>query len=208
MKNKINKKEVGERIRFIRLNRGYTIQGFGDLFGASRGNVQAWESGACLPNKRRLQKIAQMANIGVTELLYGNQNNRDQEVAGVLQKKPNKKEVGKRIFSIRKNMNLTLEQFGLILQVGKSNVSVWELGKSLPRREKSIEIAKLGKISVEELLYGKEKEIKDLKIRLLNLPTKERVELILGVLKKTKIEEENEEKKQKKIAAIEKITAL
>lgn len=182
MKNKINKKEVGERIRFIRLNRGYTIQGFGDLFGASRGNVQAWESGACLPNKRRLQKIAQMANIGVTELLYGNQNNRDQEVAGVLQKKPNKKEVGKRIFSIRKNMNLTLEQFGLILQVGKSNVSVWELGKSLPRREKSIEIAKLGKISVEELLYGKEKEIKELKIRLLNLPTKERIKLINEVL--------------------------
>ena len=177
MKNKINKKEVGQRIKFIRLNRGYTIQGFGDLFGASRGNVQAWESGACLPNKRRLQKIAQMANIDVTELLYGNQNNRDQEVAGVLQKKPNKKEVGKRIFSIRKNMNLTLEQFGLILQV-----SVWELGKSLPRREKSIEIAKLGKISVEELLYGKEKEIKDLKIRLLNLPTKERIKLINEVL--------------------------
>lgn len=182
MKEKINKKEVGERIRFIRLNRGYTIHNFGDLFGASRGNVQAWESGACLPNKRRLQKIAQMANISVTELLYGNQNNKDQEIAGILQKKPNKKEVGKRIFSIRKNMNLTLEQFGLILQVGKSNVSVWELGKSLPRREKSIEIAKLGKISVEELLYGKEKEIKDLKIRLLNLPTKERIKLINEVL--------------------------
>lgn len=190
MKNKINKKEVGERIRFIRLNRGYTIQGFGDLFGASRGNVQAWESGACLPNKRRLQKTAQMANIGVTELLYGNQNNRDQEVAGVLQKKPNKKEVGKRIFSIRKNMNLTLEQFGLILQVGRSNVSKWELGKVLPRREKSIEIAKLGKISVEELLYGKEKEIKDLKIRLLNLPTKERIKLMNEVIG---VSEEHEE---------------
>lgn len=182
MKKNIDKKAVGERIRFIRLNRGYTIQGFGDLFGASRGNVQVWESGACLPNKRRLQKIAQMANIVVTELLYGNQNNRDQEVTGVLQKKPNKKEVGKRIFSIRKNMNLTLEQFGLILQVGKSNVSVWELGKSLPRREKLIEIAKLGKISVEELLYGKEKEIKDLKIRLLNLPTEERIKLINEVI--------------------------
>ena len=182
MKKKINKKEVGERIRFIRLNKGYTIHNFGDLFGASRGNVQAWESGACLPNKRRLQTIAQMANISVTELLYGNQNNREQEIAGILQKKPNKKEVGKRIFSIRKNMNLTLEQFGLILQVGKSNVSVWELGKSLPRREKTIEIAKLGKISVEELLYGKEKEIKDLKIRLLNLPTKERIKLINEVL--------------------------
>lgn len=182
MKNKINKKEVGERIRKIRFSKGLTLEQFGNLFHAVKSNVQSWENGDCLPNKRRLQKIAQMANIGVTELLYGNQNNRDQEVAGVLQKKPNKKEVGKRIFSIRKNMNLTLEQFGLILQVGKSNVSVWELGKSLPRREKSIEIAKLGKISVEELLYGKEKEIKDLKIRLLNLPTEERIKLINEVI--------------------------
>lgn len=99
-----------------------------------------------------------------------------------MNKNINKKEVGKRIFSIRKNMNLTLEQFGLILQVGKSNVSVWELGKSLPRRERLTDIAKLGKISVEELLYGKEKEIKDLKIRLLNLPTEERIKLINEVL--------------------------
>ena len=99
-----------------------------------------------------------------------------------MKNKINKKEVGKRIFSIRKNMNLTLEQFGLILQVGRSNVSKWELGKVLPRREKSIEIAKLGKISVEELLYGKEKEIKDLKIRLLNLPTEERIKLINEVI--------------------------
>lgn len=182
MNKNIDKKAVGQRIREIRIRQGLTLVGFGEQFCASKSNVQKWESGACLPKKRRLQKIAQMANIGVTELLYGNQNNRDQEVAGVLQKKPNKKEVGKRIFSIRKNMNLTLEQFGLILQVGRSNVSKWELGKVLPRREKSIEIAKLGKISVEELLYGKEKEIKDLKIRLLNLPTKERIKLINEVL--------------------------
>lgn len=126
MKKEINKKEVGQRIKFIRLNRGYTIQGFGDLFGASRGNVQAWESGACLPNKKR-----------------------------------------------------------------------------------QLDIAKLGKISVNELLYGNiEKDIETLKIALLNLPTKERIELILGVLKETKTEEENEEKKQKKIAAIKKITAI
>ena len=116
-----------------------------------------------------------------------------------MKNKINKKEVGKRIFSIRKNMNLTLEQFGLILQVGKSNVSVWELGKSLPRREKLIEIAKLGKISVEELLYGNnEHDKEELAQRLMEIPTKERVELILGVLKETKTEEENEEKNKRK----------
>lgn len=99
-----------------------------------------------------------------------------------MKNKINKKQVGERIFSIRKNMNLTLEQFGAILQASKSNVSKWELGKVLPRRERLIEIAELGKTSVEELLYGKEKEIKDLKTRLLNLPTEERIKLINEVL--------------------------
>ena len=126
-----------------------------------------------------------------------------------MKKEINKKEVGKRIFSIRKNMNLTLEQFGLILQVGRSNVSKWELGKVLPRREKSIELAKLGNMTVNELLYGDNKQdIEELAQRLMEIPTKERVELILEVLKETKTEEENEEKKQKKIAAIKKITAI
>ena len=99
-----------------------------------------------------------------------------------MKNKINKKEVGKRIFSIRKNMGLSLEQFGILLQASRSNVSKWELGKVLPRREKSIEIAKLGKISIEGLLYGKEKEVKELKTRLLNLPTKERIKLINEVL--------------------------
>lgn len=99
-----------------------------------------------------------------------------------MKNKINKKQVGERIFFIRKNMNLSLDQFGAILQASKSNVSKWELGKVLPRRERLIEIAKLGKISVEELLYGKEKEIKDLKTRLLNLPTEERIKLINEVL--------------------------
>lgn len=94
----------------------------------------------------------------------------------------NKKEVGKRIYTIRKNMGLSLEQFGILLQAGRSNVSKWELGKVLPRRERLTDIAKFGKISVEELLYGKEKEIKDLKIRLLNLPTEERIKLINEVI--------------------------
>lgn len=93
MKNKINKKEVGERIRFIRLNRGYTIHNFGDLFGASRGNVQAWESGACLPNKRRLQKIAQLGNLTVNELLYGDSEHDIEELEQRLMEIPTEERV-------------------------------------------------------------------------------------------------------------------
>ena len=71
MKIKINKKAVGSRIKQIRLNKGYTLENFGKLFGASRGNVQAWEYGTSLPNKERIKNISKIADITVNELLYG-----------------------------------------------------------------------------------------------------------------------------------------
>ena len=71
MRIQVNKKSVGQRIRQIRLNKGLTFNDFGDLFGASRGNVQAWEYGTSLPNKGRLKKISKIGGITVNELLYG-----------------------------------------------------------------------------------------------------------------------------------------
>lgn len=43
-----------------------------------------------------------------------------------------KKAVGRRIFEIRQNMNLTLEEFGKIIGASKSSISEWENGKNLP----------------------------------------------------------------------------
>lgn len=72
MKNKINKKEVGERIRKIRFSKGLTLEQFGNLFHAVKSNVQSWENGDCLPNKKRQLDIAKLGKISVNELLYGN----------------------------------------------------------------------------------------------------------------------------------------
>lgn len=89
MKNKINKKEVGERIQAIRIEKGLTLKQFGEMLGkiklkneieassnvqntVNKSNVLRWEQGISLPNKERLNKIAQLANITVNELLYGN----------------------------------------------------------------------------------------------------------------------------------------
>ena len=69
---KIDKKEVGRRIRQIRTNKGFTLESFGKLFGASKSNVQKWENGISLPNKDRLYNISKIAGITVNELLYGN----------------------------------------------------------------------------------------------------------------------------------------
>lgn len=134
---------------------------------------------------------------------------------------PNKKLVGKRIQAIRLEKGLTLDEFGKLIGASKSSISEWESGKHLPPAKSIISrwekgamlpnssrlerVAELGNITINELLYGNnEYDKEELAQRLMEIPTKERVELILGVLKETKIEEENEEEKQKKIAAIKK----
>ena len=89
--------------------------------------------------------------------------------------------VGERIFNIRNSLNLTLEQFGKIdnLNASKSIVLRWENGTSLPNRSRLEVIAKLGKITVNQLLYGNsEKDIDELYEGLIRLPKDETIKLI------------------------------
>lgn len=67
----VKKKDVGNRIKSIRSSKGMTLEEFGKLFGASKGNVATWEKGSSLPNNERLFKIAELGEITVDELLYG-----------------------------------------------------------------------------------------------------------------------------------------
>lgn len=71
MKIIVDKKAVGFRIKQIRLNKGYTLEAFGKLFGAKKGNVQQWENGISLPNKERIVSISKLADLSVNEFLYG-----------------------------------------------------------------------------------------------------------------------------------------
>ncbi|MQW23898.1 helix-turn-helix transcriptional regulator [Lactococcus sp. dk322] len=59
---------ISERIKTIRLNKGMTLEEFGELFSTSKGTVNNWEKGRNLPNKENLFKIAQLANMTVEEL--------------------------------------------------------------------------------------------------------------------------------------------
>lgn len=67
-----DKNTVGIRIKDIRLEKGMTLAEFGKIFGATKGNVKAWEKGRTLPNKERLRKIADLAGMTVQGLLEGN----------------------------------------------------------------------------------------------------------------------------------------
>lgn len=68
----INNKEVGFRIKSIRQKNGKTTKEFGSLIdGASDSLVSRWERGVNLPNTKRLKLIAELGNVSVNELLYG-----------------------------------------------------------------------------------------------------------------------------------------
>lgn len=81
-KIKINNKDVGSRIKMIRLNMGLPAVEFGERIAKGLGKsiednapsqslISRWERGVNLPNKERLKVIAQLGGISVNELLYG-----------------------------------------------------------------------------------------------------------------------------------------
>lgn len=68
---------------------------------------------------------------------------------------------GQKITNIRKENNLTQEQFAEMLNVSRQSVSKWELGTSFPDTEKLIKISKLFSCSIDYLLKD-EIESKDI----------------------------------------------
>lgn len=72
----------------------------------------------------------------------------------------NKKEVAKRIKSIRLEKGITMVEYGKIIDPNKpvktGVISNWENGKQLPNKNRLIKIAEIGNITIDELLYGKE----------------------------------------------------
>ena len=96
--------------------------------------------------------------------------------------KIDKKAVGRRINKIRISKACTLEEFGNILKADKSNVRKWEIGEVLPNKERQKKLAKLGQITVNELLYGNiEKDVEELYQRLIKLPRGEFINLMMRV---------------------------
>ena len=97
---KIDKKEVGRRIRQIRISKFCTLEEFGKLFKASKSNVSEWEKGKVLPNKERQKKLAELGRITVNELLYGNTKKDVEEIFQWLMKLP-KDDVNKLIARVK-----------------------------------------------------------------------------------------------------------
>ena len=71
MSKKYNKKDIGQRIKLIRLEKGLTLEEFGRLFDTSKGIISRWENGISIPNPERLKKIAELGDISIDYLLNG-----------------------------------------------------------------------------------------------------------------------------------------
>lgn len=65
------------------------------------------------------------------------------------------KTLGSRLKSLRKNMQLTGEEFGVKMNVSKPTVSLWESDKRTPNAEMLQKIANFFDVSVDYLLIGK-----------------------------------------------------
>ena len=99
----------------------------------------------------------------------------------------NKKQVGRRIMSIRKRNYLTLIEFAAKVGASKSSVSDWEKGFRLPSEGILTKIAIMGNTTVDKLLYGDGKnDIEELYKSLIKLPKGELVDLIIKMKEEKK----------------------
>ena len=94
----------------------------------------------------------------------------------------NKKQVGRRISTIRKRNFLTLIEFAKRIGASKSSLSDWEKGFRLPPEGVLTKLAIVGNTTVDKLLYGDGKnEIEELYKSLIKLPKGELVKLMIRV---------------------------
>lgn len=65
--------------------------------------------------------------------------------------------IGKRIYSIRQQKNITQEQLAQDLAVSRQAVSKWESGRAIPDIENLMYISSLYDVSLDELIKGDDK---------------------------------------------------
>ena len=88
-------------------------------------------------------------------------------------------QVGYRISNIRRELGLTMEEFGKLLNTSKGVVNNWEKGRNVPNKARLKIIANIGNVSMEYLLYGKEDNQISQEVKMLrkeNLEMKEKIE--------------------------------
>ncbi|MFI3603518.1 helix-turn-helix domain-containing protein [Vagococcus fluvialis] len=146
----IDNEAVGSRIHNIRLSmvsktskRKMSLEEFGKLLEppASKSVIRAWEKGFHLPQRDKLEQLANIGNVSVDFLLYG------KVLAGY----------GEKIREIREKITEdNLELFGKLFTppVSSSVVESWELENSLPNWEQIEKLTTLSGKSYKQIIFG------------------------------------------------------
>ena len=67
--------------------------------------------------------------------------------------------LGKRIYNLRKDMNLTQDQFGAKLKIHGRQLARYEATKAIPSIETIKRISDFCEVSIDYLIYGKDKKL-------------------------------------------------
>ncbi|WP_239748361.1 helix-turn-helix transcriptional regulator [Mammaliicoccus sp. A-M2] len=131
----MNAVEVGKRIISLREEHDLGQKDLAQILSVRVSSVSNWECGRNKPNKVIINKIKKQFNYDISN------------------ESINKTDIGKRIKNIRLQHGLSMSEFGESIDNVKSGVvSNWENGKQIPNKLRLKKIAKLGNITVDELL--------------------------------------------------------
>lgn len=75
----MNSNKTGEFIRILRKEKDLTQLELSKKLKVSNQSVSKWETGACLPDPSKLEKISKIFNVSITELLSGERKTSDSE---------------------------------------------------------------------------------------------------------------------------------
>lgn len=106
---------VGNRIKQLRLSKGWTLEELGKKLDTSKVTVYNWENGRNLPNKENLKKLAELGDMTVNELLSKNESKPPKNKFSLM--------LNKLIFDSRSNYREKFQNFGKT----EDSVSILEL---------------------------------------------------------------------------------
>lgn len=157
---KVNRTEMGLRIKTIRKNRDESLEKFGKQFTRPAGKnvVSRWEKGINIPDIERLMNVAQLGETTATYILYGSQfeNMLQSSKKKVKFQKLGPVYLGRRLRKIRKERKLERTEFGqyFVPPITKWSMDRYENGTDIPNTERLIQYAFIGKVSLEFLIFG------------------------------------------------------
>lgn len=79
----MNKQAFGERLRTLRMDKGFSLQQLAGRIGVSKSMVSFYESGERLPSYDVLFEICKVLDTSVEYMLYGGENHRLIDVTGL-----------------------------------------------------------------------------------------------------------------------------